>query len=108
MTFMTDVFALTFCLAGFHRMERIRLRGYSHLDGVLAALFLAVAVLCRPTALIVPLGMIVFQLCGGVADRRNLQFNIVLLLTTSLFLAWHCLLYTSVVTCANGNTLLVE
>ncbi|MBL7940239.1 MAG: hypothetical protein JNL43_12830 [Flavobacteriales bacterium] len=93
MTFMTDVFALTFCLAGFHRMERVRLKGYSHLDGVLAALFLAIAVLCRPTALIVPLGTILVQLGSGTADRRNLLFSILLLITTSLFLAWHDLYF---------------
>lgn len=54
LSFMTDVFALTFCLVAFFHMERFKLNGYSRTDGLLAMIFLAIAVLNRPTALVLP------------------------------------------------------
>lgn len=93
MTFMTDVFALTFCLAGFHRMERIRLRGYSHLDGVLAALFSSCCGLVQTYGPHCAAGNDRVPIVRWRCGPKELQFNIVLLLTTSLFLAWHDLYF---------------
>jgi hypothetical protein len=97
LSFMTDVFALTFCLVAFFHMERFKLNGYSRTDGLLAMIFLAIAVLNRPTALVLPVGMIVFEVLSGLKDRMNLRFSTLALLTTISFLAWHDLYFLQMV-----------
>ncbi|HRH68275.1 MAG TPA: hypothetical protein PLB89_02090 [Flavobacteriales bacterium] len=89
MSFMTDVFALTFCLAAFHRMERIRLKGYSRIDAIMAMVFLVIAVLDRPTALLLPGGMILYELLCGIRNSANLRMGIVLLAGAAVALMWH-------------------